>query len=298
MSGQQTGQLLQRRIGVTFTKANGNFTGSNKNTFSVDKLRARADISKAGGLSWGMLNLAVFGLTLSQMNDLSTLGQIVSTDVHNLVQVYAGDDVNGMSLVYDGTIFQCWADFTNPPNVCMRLQAQTGLSDAIAPAPANSYPGSADAAVIVSDMAKQLGYNFVNEGVSGIFLQDSYFPGTALVQLQECVDAAGINMSLENNTVAIWPRGGTRKTPVVPTIGQDIRMVGYPTYTANGLNVTCEYSPTLVFGGTAKVKSILKGTEGVWQIYGLTHTLESETPNGQWFTEVKLLPPGLYTQAF
>jgi len=80
------------------------------------------------------LNLRIWGMTLSKMNDLSTLGlKIVIGDpavLNNSVIVEAGDDDAGMSVVFHGTINAAWADFQSMPDCAFHVTANSGMYEA------------------------------------------------------------------------------------------------------------------------------------------------------------------------
>ncbi len=116
-------RLSHKRIDVTFTKANGTFAESGTDTVKLTGLRASAIITKAGGATLGGLQLRLWGMTLSKMNDLSTLGLSMAITsgglslFNNTVLIEAGDDDAGMSVVFFGTIYEAWADFAGTPEV-------------------------------------------------------------------------------------------------------------------------------------------------------------------------------------
>jgi hypothetical protein len=67
-------------------------------------------------------------------------------------------------------------------------------------------------------------------------------------------------------------------------------MIGYPTYTAYGIMLRSLYDPTIGFGQKIQVQSSVL-TTGEWAVYGLSHHLESQTPNGKWETEILAYNP-------
>lgn len=291
-------EIIERFLSFNLIKDGGNFTGASGNVLQIAGARASVDIVKAGGLSWGTANITIYGLSLSQVNDLSTLGQAVIIDHKNKVQVYAGDSTGQRALAYDGIIFQAWGDFSNQPNCSIKMMAQTGLDVQVAPADSYSAPGTVDVVTVLQSLCNTANYALDNHGVSGVSITDPYFSGTVLMQIQDCIEAAGINAHLDNNILAIWPRGGTRDSAFVPTFGPGTGLVGYPVFTANGLEMDVVYDPTVTFGAKVMVNSSLRGTSGTWQVAGLTHNLSCLVPGGPWFTRLRLVPPGFYTQAF
>jgi hypothetical protein len=208
----------------------------------------------------------------------------------NTVTVLAGDDVSGMAQVFQGTIIAAWADFMAAPEVAFNITGSAGLIEALLPIPASTYPGSADAAVILANLAGQMGLEFENSGVS-VILSKPYFPGSARAQAQACADAARIEWVIDNGTLAIWPRGGARKG-LVPLVSPEAGMVGYPTYTATGIVVTTQFNPTVRFGGQIQVQSSLTPACGAWNVVTLVHDIEANMPGGKWFSQMQLAAPG------
>ena len=290
--GSNVSSYVHRKIDLTFTLGTGTFGESGADTVTLSGLRVAANITKAGGTSMGAAQIRVYGLTESKMNQLSTLGLLVTEVRRNTVSVSAGDDVSGMSLVFEGTINDGFVDFAGAPDVAFNISAFVGLFDAIKPVPPRTYRGSADAAVIMADIAAQMGFAFENSGVSGILLSNPYFPGTAREQARRYAQAADINWLLDNRTLAIWPKGAARGDQV-PLVSPETGMVGYPAYTSQGVRVTTLYNPALAHGGKVEVRSSLKAACGMWVIQTLDYNLESETPGGAWFSSFEAARPGV-----
>ena len=288
---------------MTFTKHNGTFAESGTNTVKLTGLRASAHIVKAGNASLGELNLRLWGMTLSKMNDLSTLGLRFDLGglgvFNNSVLVEAGDDDAGMSVVFYGTIYAAWVDFAEMPDVAFHLTAYIGAWEAMAPVPPTSYAGLADVATIMSGLATLAGLNFNNNGVTDKFLMDPYLPGTALEQINRVAVHAGINFDIDGGgprkTLTIWPEGGSRGG-LIPLISRDTDMIVYPAYTRSGIVVTTVYNPSIQFGGRVKIVTDLASANasGEWIVMILTHTLEAEVPHGAWRTRFEAISPAVH----
>lgn len=285
MSGTQS--FVQRQISVTIQRANGVFADGGMNTVNLNGLRISATIERLGNVGSGRLSCRIFGLTASMMNDLSTLGMIVTTDQRNTISLYAGDATSGLGLAFTGTIYQALADFRSMPEVSFQIEAQTGLAEAITPIAPSSYQGGADVVTIISSLAAQMGRVFENNGVSGVVLSNPYFPGTAAQQVRDAADAADINLHDDGTTIAIWPKGGTRGG-AIPLVSATTGMVGYPAYTANGVDIVTLFNPSIQFGGQINVQSSLPQACGNWCVYGLVHNLEAQVPGGSWFSAIRL----------
>lgn len=296
-------QITIRRLRATVSLATiegqaQTFPGSDGNdSVVIENLRMVAEILHAGGPSDGTMELTVYGLSLSTMNRLSTLGMQINLVPKNLIVLEAGEDDGSGGFTNGGTAFTgyilfAYGDFNASPDVSFHISAHTLAPQSVATAKPTSYRGSADVATIMSSFATLMGLKFENSGVQGV-LSNPYFSGSVKTQAQACVDAAGVAWNHgEGGVLAIWPRNGARngQIPIIaaPPNGN---MKGYPTYTAYGINVETLYDPSISFGGKVQVQSSLQPACGTWAVYGLAHSLSCEMPDGPWFSVVSCYNP-------
>lgn len=283
--------FTRKKLAVTFKLGTGNYGESGYNTVKFTDLRASAFITSTGGPSFSRLELEASGIDLSTMNQLSTLGQIITVVRRNTIIVEAGDDASGLSVVYQGQIIEAWVDASSMPNIVFRVKGGAGSFEAVKPVPPTTYNGLASVATIMSSLATQADLIFTNDGVQANLI-DPYFPGTTFDQIRRCAEAANINWIIDKGTLAIWPKGGSRGG-AVPVVSPDTGMIGYPTFTSNGIQVTTLYNPSINYGQKIEVRSSLTPACGVWTIVALYHHLEAETPGGQWSSTMTAVPPGL-----
>jgi hypothetical protein len=86
--------------------------------------------------------------------------------------------------------------------------------------------------------------------------------------------------------MAIVPKSGARGS-LVPVISAATGMVGYPVYTGPGtIRAKSLYNPTVQFLGKIQIDSIIKPATGIWRVVQLSHSLEAQVPNGDWFTDI------------
>lgn len=253
-------------------------------TVVLSGLRTSCKIAKAGGLSDSTMDLKVWGLTKSLMDQLSTLGLQINLIPKNRIVVTAGDAVNGMGTVFDGYILAAYSDFQGAPDVPFVISAQTNPVYAVIPAAVSSFPAPVDVATAMSGFATLMGLKFENNGVA-TKLPPSYFWGSVKSQMQDCARAAGIDFIVDNGVLAIWPKNGSRGG-AIPLLSPKTGMVGYPTYTAYGIMVKTLFNPSIGFGSKIKVESSLAAASGEFTVYMLDHDLESQLPKGSWFSMV------------
>lgn len=285
-----------KQIAITFDLGEGQFGESGFNRLKLGgPLRASIDISESGGPSHATCQARISGMTLSNMNALSTLGIRATIVRRNRITVEAGDIINGLGVIFQGQIIDGWADFSGMPDINFYVSAGSAYLQRIKPIPPTSYNGLADVATIMKSLATQNGMSFQNNGVESQLI-DPYFPGTIHDQMDSCAKAANINWFIVNDTtVAIWPKDGARDNSIT-VISPETGMIGYPTWTQSGIQINMIHTPSIGFGQKIQVKSSLPAVSKVWQIQGISHSLESETPNGQWSTRITAVDEGLFAQ--
>lgn len=296
--------LIQRLINVTFTLGEAvsgpnqgqpqTFPGTSDNTVKLSGLRCSAQVAFAGGATLGALQLAVYGMTLDQMNPLSTLGMLVIYPQKSTVTIEAGDSVNGMATVFAGTINNCYIDFSAMPSVCLRVEATSGLYSKVAPASPSSFSGTVGVSAIMQSLAFKAGvaaglpggYGFENQGVTA--RQSSpYLWGSYWDQMGQLAKASHCHLYLDTArstpTVVIWPIGASRGGSV-PVISKETGMVGYPSFIQSGVQVRTIFNPQVSYGTNVQVNSELPQATGKFYIYKIDHDIESMQPGGNWFS--------------
>ena len=282
--------LVERAITVIITAApasanNPNpitFGSAKQNTLTLAGYRVSVEIDWPGGGALVTAEINIFGMNLSDMNEIASIGQFAYASNLNTVSVLAGDNENGTALVFQGNLQAAAIDAEDSPNISFYMTAAGGYALKMTPVPPASFGGAASVATIMANIAKSAGYAFENNGVTTV-LSNPYFPGTAGQQIEACRRAANINAVLDvkttPNTLAIWPKFGNRGGDATPVNAQT-GMIGYPRYTNWGIDVDMLFNPNLVYGGQVSVTSILPSANGTFNIYALNHRIESITKNG------------------
>ncbi|WHZ12961.1 MAG: hypothetical protein OJF60_003402 [Burkholderiaceae bacterium] len=172
------------------------------------------------------------------------------------------------------------------PNTCLSAHGMQGAAAALKPVAASSYIGPTQVSAVMSDFAKEAGYAFENNNVQ-VTLMNPYFPGTTLSKIKSCARAAGIFYSIDNGVLAIWPVNGSRQQDQIPVISPQSGMLGYPTYSSQGVTVRTLLSAQYGLGKRFTIAdSILTPANGTWNTLSVEHSMESQTPNGAWFSDI------------
>lgn len=278
---------VERQIDFTIKLEEGTFDGAN-NTVTLTGLRASVELVYAGADAKALMSARIYGLPLSMMNQLTRIGPINAVGEGNTILVAAGNKGSALSTVFIGNIVQAWADMQAQPDAALVIVGLPAADAQVKPAQASSFIGATDVATTMQGFATQMNLTFENHGVK-VSLASPYFAGTVITQLQSCARAADINYSIEKGALVIWPKDGFRDGDV-PMISPETGMVGYPVYSSMGVSVTTEFIPNVNMGGQVQIKSSLAPATGTWNVFEVIHQLESEKPDGAWFTQISAYP--------
>ena len=265
----------------------------NSNVLQVNGLRDTAVIKGSGLPAFPEAELTIYGLSQSDMNALTSLQFQPLAMSRNSVLVEADNgNGQGFSAVFAGQIITSGPDYSPIPHVPLKVQARILGFESLNPATPTSYTGPTSVANIVQTIAAKLGYVLENNGVTAI-LNNPYFSGTLVDQLRAVKQAAGIQMFVEGNVIAICPPGVPRKQETF-VLTKTSGLVGYPKldFQRGYVRVRALYNPAFRFGGPITIQgSSVPLANGSWVIGTITHTLEAQTYNGQWFSDMLLYPP-------
>lgn len=279
--------LKEKRIKVTILLSgeDKDFDGDGNNTLVFDGLRTECRINYGNGSVMPTANVRIFGLKLSNMLTLLRVQWNTKEALQNMIQIEAGDK-DKMSVVYKGNITFAKPDFGSAPDVCLNIESSTGYYHQIVPTPPRSFEGEIDVAEAISQLAGDMGMSFENNGVTAK-LSNQYLPDSALGKVQMLAKNADLDLYIDNDTIAIAPKGAPRMVDV-PVIKPTTGLIGYPVPDLIGVQFACLYDPALRFGGLVEIEdSIIPTCNGKWRVFGMNITLESYSPSGKWEVFIK-----------
>jgi len=278
----------KKELRFVITLQTGTFGSSSANTITLEGFRAEAIVTKAGGMMMGELRAQIYGVSQSDMNACTTLQWQPKSLNQNTVQVYAIDGAQ-QTLVFQGNIVNAWGVYENMPDVYLMIQAQSAYFNQLTPVAPTSLKGSVDVATLMSQLAGNMGYTFENNGVN-VQLSNPYLPNTGLEQAKALARAAGVDLYLDDNVLAITPQNQPRNMTTIPQISASSGLRGYPTFDGVGVNFEMLFNPAVRFGGSISLITSVKAISNVssqWIVTSISHTLESEKYNGKWFSRVR-----------
>jgi hypothetical protein len=283
----------KKRLRFVVTLATGTFGSSSNNVITLEGFRAVAMIEKAGGNQMGSMRAQIYGVSQSDIRSVTTLQWTVDKFNPNWLEVYAIDG-SQETKVFTGTIINAWGDYRSMPDVFLMIQAQSGYNAQLAPAVPTSYKSPIDVATAINEIVNNMNrglpfgapqYIFENNGVS-VQLANTYLPGTNLEQVKSVVRAAGIDLYMDDTTLAVTLRNSPRIT-LMPIVSSKTGMIGYPTFDGLGVNFRTIFTPAILFGGLIDMRTDVLQANAQWIVTSINHQLESEKPGGAWFSTVR-----------
>lgn len=301
----------QLRASFTLNNSNAVFAGTNSNVLKLAGLRMSASIVGSGFPSFPNATLRIFGMSQADMNALAV--QTVSSGktgwLPNTVMLEAnstGDD-GGWSTVFVGNILTAAPDYARAPDVPLVITSMAGAYDLVNPTTPTSFPGSTAVADIISTIVAKMNRAFVNNGVTAIAPDATYYPYASADQVRSVCAAFDIDpvFSADDLVITISPKGqGDSGAPWVlsPASG----LVGYPKALANGfIEVRSLFNPVFhvkskitIAGSDVVVDPNLPTTlnsiaNGEWVVNAITNSLDALVPDGQWFSDMVMYPPSV-----
>lgn len=273
--------FTQKKIKLNIQLQNGKF-GGNTNTVTIEDLPIQVSVKRAGLPAMDEAKITILGLSRELMDSLTFLSYRNLLVNANKIDIYAGDNT-GLDLVFSGEITSAIPNFQSAPSVSMELEAITGYSSIVKAEPPFSVKGSIPVSNLCEQIAKQAGFTFVNKGVNKI-ANNVHLKGGAITKLRSLQKDYGIGMTIENNVVTIYPQN--QKGNLVLTVSNDNGLIGYPSFTQDGIKVKFEFAPQVSIGTVIKVDSVVPKASGEWSVFSLSHNISANIPNGAWETEI------------
>jgi hypothetical protein len=269
--------------------------GQSYNTITLQGLRASVYIDNAGGYQMGVLRAQIFGISESDLNTLTSPQWTRGVKQMNAIQVFAIDG-DQETLVYNGEILNCWGVYTSMPQVYLYVEAQIGYAALVMPVNPLSVSADSDIDTVMSQIAKQMGFSYENNGVKATVPKGTYLGNTAMEQARTLMQSYQFWMYIDTtspNTMVIVPQGSGRQVAAA-LIAPETGLQGYPMFNTTGIVFETLLNPNIVFGGPVEMRSSVPQMNGSWVVTSMAHQLLSQTHGGQWKTTVNAISPSIW----
>ena len=278
--------FTKKKIRVEITLQYGKF-GNGTNTVVIEDLPISVSIKKEGFPSMNTAKIFITGLSSDLMESLTFLNYRVLTINRNYISIYAGDE-SGMNLAFAGEISLAKPNFSNAPSVRMEIEAFTGYSSKIVAVSPLSIKGNIPVSDICSKIANEMGFSFVNEGVTKI-AKNPRISGSNLNKLINIAKDYNIGISVDDKTVRIFNKGTSKN--IILSVSDKNGLIGYPSFEQNGISCSIEYAQSVKLWEKFHIDTVLSKASGDWFIQSIEHRLDANIQGGLWQTDLR----GSYT---
>lgn len=278
----------------------GGNTGDNNqdqqtNTVLIEGLPVSVDIEKQGGDSKNKATVVIQNLKLDTVKQLTVLSFKRLQTYNNIIQIDAGNQGAELSTAFIGEITSAVPQITDNGVLLLKIEALAGYYASLIPSAPVSVQGTTTIDKLMSQFAKEAKYKYENKNVTGS-VSNCVFIGSPIKKAQTLARQANIDLLIDDGKFTIQTFEAPKEGEP-PLLANYTGMIGYPSFSSNGIDVRCEYNENLKVGGYFKLESILPQASGEWQIVKLKHSLEAYIPNGgRWETTVSGVIPGSQTK--
>lgn len=275
----------KRRLQVRLTLAKGTYKSGEGNSVVISDHAMRVSVEKLGPPDFAKASVEVYGMNLSDIEQLTSLSFHPFKLTRNYINIYAGDDETGLSEIFAGSITAANGDFSGCPEHKIKIDAEVGFWGRVTAQGPNVINGSQSVASFIETQAAASSMTFRNEGVSSS-LKNCVFDGTPIEQARQAAKMVGADLIIDDDEMVLLPAGGNRKGNAV-LLNKDSGLLGYPAITSNGIEVKAVFNPAFRFAGLFVLESIVPKASGTWRIVKLTHKLSANDPSdGSWESSI------------
>lgn len=278
---EQTYSFKSIRLTMTLDTTGGG------NQFSFEDFACHVSISKTGGVDFAKAAVEIYGLSLETMAKLTALSFRPLARRNNLLQIEAGEKGGTLSVIFQGEVTTSFADLNGSCPV-LKIEAQTGAYPILKPEPQQAIKGQQDAGGLIAMLANSTGKTFRNDGVSAT-VSDCVITGDPVTKMRQVANAVGADLLIDDDEIVLLPRGKQRSaTGTIPVLSAQTGMIGYPTFSSQGITANSYFRPDFKIGAAVRIESIVPFATGVWKIVSLKHELTVNSPTmNAWRTSIE-----------
>lgn len=275
----------KKAIKVSISLAEGTFDGEN-NEVTLPKVPVHVTMDRTGGDELPKCTIEVKNLSMSLMEQLTVLSFRKLQTYNNVIKVMAGEEDRELDLVFQGEISSAIPVFSSDGTVTFRIEAASGYYPLQLSTPPVSVNGETTIEYLMGQFAKEAGYILENNGVTGS-VSNSVFVGTPVMKARLLARQTGIDLLIENGKFVILPSYKDNRENIVPLISKNTGLIGYPSFTNDGIECECLFNPNVEIGGLVKLESVVPKATGVWRVTRIYHDLEAyNSSGGNWHTKI------------
>lgn len=257
--------------GKKYVRVHVDMANGTRYTFTDFAMNVKVDKKGSPDLPEG--EVTIKGLSLETMEQLTSLTFLKNARQNNILVIEAGYTEDTIAQIYRGEITSAKADFNSAPDIEFVISSKSGSYPSVIPQSPISVKGQQPAIEVIQQLASQIGYNVENNGIT-TSISNTYIQGSPIQKIKTIANAINADLIIDDNTIVVTPRGQPRRNGITPELSKDNGLIGYPTFTDEGLQVVCFFNPELQIGGTIRIDTIVPKAKGTWKITEFSHELE------------------------
>lgn len=278
-----------KTVRITIQLRKGEFDGGG-NTVIIEGLPVSVTVTKQGGEAKNKASVTVDNLKLETATQLTTLAFKRLETYNNVIQIDAGSQGAELSTIFIGEITSA-VPVMGDNKLSLKIEALAGYYPALIPSTPTSVQENTTVEKLMKQFADEAGYSFENKGITAS-IANSVFVGSPIAKAKTLARQADVDLLIDDNKFTIQPFEAP-KDGQIPLLSKNTGLIGYPSFSNEGINCKSVFNDKLKVGSYFKLESILPHASGEWQITKVEHRLEAYTPNsGTWESEVTGVLPG------
>lgn len=272
-----------KTIKTTIILGEGQFADGN-NTKIIEGLSTKVMVQKNGLPEKHSAKVTLTNIAMADMEQMTFLSFRPLQKRKNKILIEAGDVGTELATVFKGDITSAFPDFSNAPDVTFEIEGITAGWNFLTAESPTSINGEADAAQLIEQFAKQAGFGFVNNGVSAS-VKNTTFTGSPASKAKQVADEIGKELLMDDDTFTLQEWGKPIGEAVL--LNASSGLIGYPSFTSEGVSCKSFFNPKLRLGGQIKIESIVPKATGYWKITKLSHSLSAYNSTPEWISNIE-----------
>lgn len=280
-----------KTIRIVIQLRQGTFDGDN-NTVTIEGLPTTVSITKQGGDAKNKCNVTIKNIKRETVEQLATLAFKRLETYKNVLQVFAGNRGANLPVIFIGEINSAvpYID-DHSGELELRIEALSGYYPNLIPTAPTSVQGTVTIDKLMTQFAAEAGYQYENRGITGS-VANCVFIGSPITKAQTLARQADIDLLIDDGKMIIQPLQAPKEGEA-PLLNKDTGLLGYPSFSNEGIACKSVFNENFKVGGYFKLESILPYASGEWQIVKIEHKLSAyEAGGGDWLTTVTGVLPG------
>ena len=278
-----------KTVRITIQLRKGEFDNGG-NTVIIEGLPVSVTVTKQGGEAKNKASVTVDNLKPETATQLTTLAFKRLETYNNVIQIDAGSQGAELPTIFIGEITSA-VPVMGDNKLSLKIEALAGYYPALIPSTPTSVQENTTVEKLMKQFADEAGYSFENKGITAS-IANSVFVGSPVEKAKTLARQADVDLLIDDNKFTIQPFEAPKEGQI-PLLSKGTGLIGYPSFSNEGINCKSVFNDKLKVGSYFKLESVLPHASGEWQITKVEHRLEAYTPNsGTWESDVTGVLPG------